>query len=176
MSHIEQVQLAMYYDCMETPFGEFTIVLSAAGALTHLVFAEEIDTRRVGAAARAAARVHDPSATANVRQQLAEYFAGKRHTFSVPLAPQGTTFQLQVWAQLQQIAYGQTRTYDDLARQLGKPRAARAVGAANGQNPISILIPCHRLVGSSGSLTCYAGGLDAKRRLLELEAAGVRSA
>ena len=94
----------------------------------------------------------------------------------MPLAPQGTTFQLQVWAQLQKIVYGQTRTYDDLARQLGKPRAARAVGAANGQNPISILIPCHRLVGSSGSLTGYAGGLDAKRRLLELEAAGVRSA
>jgi len=104
------------------------------------------------------------------QRQLAEYFAGERTTFDLPLAPQGTPFQRQVWAALQEIPYGETWTYGRLARHIGLPTAFRAVGAANGQNPIPIVIPCHRVVGTNGKLTGYGGGLPRKRLLLELEA------
>ena len=102
--------------------------------------------------------------------QLEEYFAGTRRRFDLPLAPEGSPFQRQVWAMLRRIPYGETTTYGELARNLGRSSAARAVGAANGQNPIPIVIPCHRVVGSDGSLTGFGGGLDVKRRLLALEA------
>lgn len=102
-------------------------------------------------------------------RQLEEYFARKRTKFTVPLDLQGTPFQLKVWRALLRIPFGETRTYAELAQVIGHPAAARAVGAANGRNPISILCPCHRLIGTSGSLTGYAGGLAAKERLLELE-------
>jgi len=102
--------------------------------------------------------------------QLAEYFAGARRDFDVPLAPRGTGFQQRVWRELAKIPYGQTRSYGELARSLGRPTASRAVGAANGRNPISILVPCHRVVAGTGALTGYAGGLAAKRWLLEHEA------
>lgn len=102
-------------------------------------------------------------------EQLNEYFAGVRREFDLPLAPQGTPFQQAVWAELQKIPYGETRTYGQLAAALGKPRASRAVGGACHCNPVAILIPCHRVVGANGSLTGYAGGLDIKEYLLELE-------
>jgi methylated-DNA-[protein]-cysteine S-methyltransferase len=102
--------------------------------------------------------------------QLAEYFAGKRRTFDLPLAPHGTPFQLAVWSALRAIPYGETRNYAELARAIGRPTASRAVGAANGKNPLGIIVPCHRVIGASGALTGYAGGLSAKRWLLELEA------
>lgn len=101
--------------------------------------------------------------------QLQQYFAGQRCRFDLPLAPAGTAFQRQVWAELRLIPYGETVTYTGLACRVGRPTAGRAVGAANGQNPLSIILPCHRVVGSSGSLTGYAGGLDRKRHLLDLE-------
>ena len=101
--------------------------------------------------------------------QLAEYFAGKRKTFSVPLDMRGTRFQKDVWDALLAIPFGETRTYGQLATQLGNPRATRAVGAANGRNPIAIIAPCHRVIGSTGKLTGFAGGLDAKAYLLKLE-------
>ncbi len=101
--------------------------------------------------------------------QLLAYFAGQRRSFELPLAPQGTPFQRAVWAALGAIPYGQTRTYGQLAAQLGDPGALRAVGRANGSNPIALLIPCHRVIGADGALTGYAGGLDRKRALLELE-------
>lgn len=104
-------------------------------------------------------------------QSLESYFAGRLRSFSLPLAPRGTPFQQAVWAQLLQIPYGETRSYGALARALGKPGAARAVGMANHCNPISILIPCHRVIGADGSLTGYGGGLDMKRYLLKLEGA-----
>lgn len=103
--------------------------------------------------------------------QLREYFAGKRKSFTVPLAPEGTEFQKSVWMQLRKIPFGETITYGEQARRLGKPSAARAVGAANGKNPISILVPCHRVIGATGSLTGFAGGLDVKQKLLALEGA-----
>jgi methylated-DNA-[protein]-cysteine S-methyltransferase len=102
-------------------------------------------------------------------RQLDEYFTRRRASFDLPLAPRGTALQREVWAALAEIPIGETRTYADLARRVGRPSAARAVGAANGKNPLSIVIPCHRVIGASGALTGYAGGLDAKRWLLEHE-------
>jgi len=106
--------------------------------------------------------------------QLGEYFAGERHTFDLPLRPEGTAFQLRVWSALCDIPYGTTITYGEQAQRLGDPGRARAVGAANGQNPISIVVPCHRVIGANGSLTGYGGGLDRKRHLLDLESGRAR--
>jgi methylated-DNA-[protein]-cysteine S-methyltransferase len=111
----------------------------------------------------------DSRRLASVLRQLAEYFAGDRKEFDVPLAPRGTPFQLEVWRTLQRIPYGETRSYADIARSIGRPAATRAVGAANGANPIPILIPCHRVIGTSGALTGFGGGIAVKRRLLDLE-------
>ena len=105
------------------------------------------------------------------RRQLEEYFAGLRAAFSLPLAPEGTDFQKAVWRELENIPYGETRTYGQIARALGNPNASRAVGMANHKNPVAIMIPCHRVIGADGSLTGYAGGLDIKETLLRLEGA-----
>jgi methylated-DNA-[protein]-cysteine S-methyltransferase len=121
----------------------------------------------VGTDRRASA---DPFAAA--RRQLREYFAGERTTFDLPLRVTGTPFQNAVWRALSRIPFGETRTYSEIAASLGRPRAARAVGAANGRNPFCIVVPCHRLIGSDGGLVDYAAGLDVKRRLLDHEAAG----
>lgn len=107
------------------------------------------------------------------RQQLCEYFAGERRVFSLPLDLNGTAFQRRVWQALLTIPYGETRSYGQIARQIGQPRAVRAVGAANGRNPISIIAPCHRVIGTSGRLTGFAGGLAAKAQLLALEGARI---
>jgi methylated-DNA-[protein]-cysteine S-methyltransferase len=103
--------------------------------------------------------------------QLDAYFAGELTHFSLPLAPQGSAFQRRVWAALQDIPYGATESYGELAERIGSPGAARAVGLANGKNPIGIVIPCHRVVGANGNLTGYGGGLDRKKQLLDLELA-----
>ena len=102
-------------------------------------------------------------------EQLREYLRGERKMFDLPLAPEGTVFQKAVWSALQEIPYGQTRSYGEIAAQIGRPKACRAVGMANHCNPIPIFIPCHRVVGADGSLTGYAGGLECKRTLLDLE-------
>jgi methylated-DNA-[protein]-cysteine S-methyltransferase len=106
---------------------------------------------------------------ASAVRQLNEYFAREREIFSIPLRPAGTPFQLRVWKALEEIPYGHTRTYLDIARALGQPAAVRAVGAANGRNPLPIFVPCHRVIGTNGSLTGYGGGLDLKLELLRLE-------
>ena len=103
------------------------------------------------------------------KTELEEYFAGKRKNFDLPLADEGTDFQKQVWEQLQLIPYGQTRTYGEIAKMMGKPKASRAIGMANHNNPILILVPCHRVIGADGSLTGYAAGIEAKKYLLEFE-------
>lgn len=115
--------------------------------------------------------IENPAAEpfAQVREQLGEYFAGTRRTFDLPLALRGTTFQRVVWAFLRDIPYGETISYGQLALRIGSPKACRAVGLANGQNPISIVVPCHRVIGSNGKLTGYGGGLPNKRALLDLE-------
>ncbi|HKN52835.1 MAG TPA: methylated-DNA--[protein]-cysteine S-methyltransferase [Amycolatopsis sp.] len=113
----------------------------------------------------------DPGAPifARAETELKEYFAGQRREFEVPLAFAGTPFQRLVWTALREIPYGETMSYGELAERLGKPSAARAVGLANGKNPIGIIVPCHRVVGSNGSLTGYGGGLERKRYLLDFE-------
>ena len=115
------------------------------------------------------AEVPDHPVLLEAEQQLREYFAGERREFTVPLDLGGTPFQNRVWRALLSIPFGETRTYTEIARQIGKPAAVRAVGAANGRNPISIIAPCHRVLGSTGNLTGFAGGLQAKAHLLALE-------
>ena len=117
------------------------------------------------------ARILDAKPFATVIAQLDEYFAGARRKFDLPLAPRGTPFQLKVWRELRKIPYGRTITYATLARRAGNEAACRAVGAANGRNPLPIVVPCHRVLGSDGSLTGFGGGIDAKRALLQLEGA-----
>ena len=111
----------------------------------------------------------DTSGFPEVKVQLDEYFAGTRTRFDLKLAPHGTAFQLAVLRALQEIPYGETRSYQDIARRIGKPKSVRAVGAANGRNPLPIIIPCHRVIGADGSLTGFGGGLPTKRFLLDLE-------
>jgi len=153
---------------IDSPLGPLRLVADpAAGALTGLYLPRQAlpNAHELTAVAPAAA----PPVLARVAAQLAEYFAGTRHEFDVPLAPRGTEFQRRVWRELVAIPYGETSTYGELALALGRPGASRAVGAANGRNPISILVPCHRVIGLTGELTGYAGGLDAKRWLLDHE-------
>lgn len=113
---------------------------------------------------------------AEAMRQLREYFAGARTEFDLPLAPEGTEFQRGVWQRLREIPYGETISYGELARRIGNPQASRAVGAANGSNPIPIVIPCHRVIGSNGKLTGFGGGLPVKEALLALEAKQLRLA
>jgi methylated-DNA-[protein]-cysteine S-methyltransferase len=117
-----------------------------------------------------AAWVEDRIRFHDAELQLDEYFAGKRTQFDLPLHPSGTPFQIEVWEALKAIPYGEVRSYGDIAEQIGRPGASRAVGLANGRNPISVIVPCHRVIGASGSLTGYGGGLERKRLLLDLEA------
>ncbi len=148
---------------VDSPVGELTLV-GRDGALAGVYFPEHV--RRPDEASFGA---RDDDAFVIAVEQLTAYFAGRRTVFELPLDPVGNAFQRKVWAQLTLIPYGQTRTYGELAVALGDPRLARAVGAANGQNPLSIIVPCHRVVGSDGKLTGYAGGLPRKRFLLDLE-------
>lgn len=141
-----------------SPVGTLTLT-EEEDALTGLYF---------GRLSRQGQEVLSPVLKETARQ-LSEYFSGKRREFSLPLSPKGTEFQLRVWRALETIPYGETRSYGDMARLIGSPKACRAVGMANHRNPISIIVPCHRVVGANGSLTGYGGGLDAKRFLLDLE-------
>lgn len=120
--------------------------------------------------------VAEPHRFIEVCQQLAAYFAGQLRDFSLPLVPRGTPFQQRVWAELGKIPYGETISYGELARRIGQPTAARAVGMANHHNPLPIVIPCHRVIGTSGKLVGYGGGLDVQQALLEREGVRVRSA
>ncbi len=153
------------YDLFETRLGVMRAAVDNDG-LVELEFTDELGSRQ-----QAARWQRSPSSLARVRRQLREYLAGERAQFDVPLAPRGTPFQARVWRALQRIPYGRTSTYGALARAIGAVGAARAVGAANGRNPIAIIVPCHRVIGADGALTGYAGGLAIKRALLELEAA-----
>lgn len=154
---------AVVHRIVDSPVGELTMVGDGI-ALSGLYFPGH--TRRP---VQETFGDRDDQAFGPAVEQLGEYFAGQRTEFDVPLAPHGNTFQRKVWAQLALIPYGQTRSYGQLAVLLGDPGLARAVGSANGQNPISILVPCHRVVGADGRLTGYAGGLERKAFLLELE-------
>ncbi|SFS04444.1 methylated-DNA--[protein]-cysteine S-methyltransferase [Sphingomonas jatrophae] len=153
---------------MASPVGTLTLVAGEAGLVAILW--QDDDPARVPLGPLADDSDH-PLLLETTRQ-LDAYFAGARRSFDLPLAPSGTPFQRQVWAALLTIPYGETRSYGQLAVTLGRPGAARAVGAANGRNPLSIVAPCHRIVGGSGALTGFAGGLAAKHYLLTLERRG----
>ncbi len=150
----------MIYRYVDTPIGALLI----AGDGTAIV-----ETYFAGAKPKAD-WIRDDDALREAADQLHAYFSGERNTFDLPLAPRGTEFQQVVWHALLAIPYGQTTTYSTIAQRIGKPAAVRAVGAANGANPIPIIIPCHRVIGASGSLTGFGGGIDVKRQLLALEA------
>ncbi len=157
--------MSTFYMHLESPIGPL-LVAGSAEALTHIGFARNgaPEPPREG-------WIEDASPFREVERQLQEYFAGTRHRFHLPLAAEGTDFQRRVWRALEEIPYGVTWSYGELARHLGDPHAVRAVGRANGANPLPIVVPCHRVIGADGSLTGFGGGLDAKRFLLELEGA-----
>ncbi|HEX8002913.1 MAG TPA: methylated-DNA--[protein]-cysteine S-methyltransferase [Mycobacteriales bacterium] len=141
------------------------------GPLLLVADGEALTTLHFGAGPGPGERDDDDPVLVAVATQLREYFAGDRKEFDLPLAPRGTDFQRAVWERLREIPYGTTITYGELARRVGNPAASRAVGLANGRNPIAIVVPCHRVIGSDGKLTGFAGGMDTKRALLELESA-----
>jgi methylated-DNA-[protein]-cysteine S-methyltransferase len=157
--------MSLAYKLMESPIGKLKLVASDGGLVAILW--ENDSPRRVRLSELVANDLHP--VLINTERQLGEYFAGKRKTFSLALDMRGTRFQKDVWEALLAIPFGETRSYGQLALQLGNPRATRAVGAANGRNPLSIIVPCHRVIGSSGKLTGFAGGLDVKAHLLGLE-------
>lgn len=148
-----------YYNHIDSPAGLLTIAVDDRGAVTHVLFG---DIHLSGAE-------RNPAQTAKLEEELREYFGGDRREFDLTLNATGTPFQKRVWEQLSRIPYGETTSYGEIARRLGVPEASRAVGAANGQNPISIIVPCHRVIGSSGKLVGYGGGLPTKEKLLALE-------
>jgi methylated-DNA-[protein]-cysteine S-methyltransferase len=144
-------------------------VFTAAPGLTLRVVAGDAGVQSIGFSSAAPAADSHPHLDEAVRQ-LRDYFAGERWRFDLPLDFNGTPFQMRVWRALLQVPYGETRSYRHIAESIGAPAAVRAVGAANGANPIAIVVPCHRIIGSSGKLTGYGGGLPNKKLLLELEA------
>ena len=154
----------MYYCYLDTPIGE--LLLAGDDDALCLVSFPEGSMRRDPEPDW----IYNEKPFAAARQQLTEYFAGERRDFDLPLRLDGTEFQLSVLQALQQIPYGETTSYADIAERIGRPKAVRAVGAANGRNPIPIIVPCHRVIGSHGDLTGFGGGLDTKEALLRLEA------
>lgn len=150
---------------MPSPVGDLTLIASDTG-LTAILWPND-DPSRVPA--RNPVESADHPILAEAKRQLTAYFAGELKVFTVPLDMIGTDFQKSVWAALLTIPHGETRSYAEIARQIGRPTATRAVGAANARNPLSIIAPCHRVIGSNGALTGFAGGLEAKELLLRLE-------
>jgi len=153
------------YNTMKSPVGVLKLVASDRG-LTAILWENDSPSR-----VRLGTLVEDNNhpVLRETARQLNDYFAGKRQGFSLKFDVAGTGFQKEVWQALATIPFGETRTYGEIARQIGRPKAIRAVGAANGRNPLSIVVPCHRVIGSNGKLTGFAGGLDTKAALLKLE-------
>ncbi|MGY0561650.1 methylated-DNA--[protein]-cysteine S-methyltransferase [Luteimonas sp. A277] len=156
--------MTIHYTRIESPIGPLLLAASDAGMHT-------IEFRDARHPVKRDASWHegDHPLLQRAQQQLREYFAGARRSFDLPLAPQGTPFQRKVWQTLETIGYGETLSYGQLAARLGSPSASRAVGAANGRNPLPIVVPCHRVIGASGALIGFGGGLPTKQFLLELE-------
>jgi len=155
---------ATTYTSYDSPVGPLLLIMRG-GELIGLYFAKQGQPCPPPTDA-----VEDAAGFGQVMRQLDAYFAGELTQFDLPIHPTGTAFQERVWQELLKIPYRQTISYGELARRVGNPKASRAVGAANGKNPISIIIPCHRVIGASGKLTGFGGGIDTKQRLLELEA------
>ena len=158
--------MMLFYKEIESPVGKLKLVASA-DALVAVLWEREPPNR-----VKLAMLKSDPQQPILIEteRQLKEYFAGTRKEFDLPTEPAGSEFQKKVWLALREIPFGETRSYLDLAKSIGSAKAVRAVGAANGKNPLSIVVPCHRIVGANGALTGFAGGLEAKAKLLALEA------
>lgn len=153
----------MRFACLDSPVGRLLVAGDGEGLRTILFAAGK------GPCRPAAGWVEDAEPLDLALRQLEEYFAGERREFDLLLAPRGTPFQIRVWEELHRIPYGETVSYGELAERIGQPEAVRAVGSANGSNPLPIVVPCHRVIGADGSLTGYGGGVDVKRALLDLE-------
>ena len=153
--------MSICYTQIASPLGPLLLAADDSG-LRHIIFTSEAQPPDP-------AWREDAAPLTETIRQLQAYFAGDLETFNLPLAPEGTPFQKEVWRRLRDIPYGQTISYGELARRIGNPKASRAVGLANGSNPIPIVIPCHRVIGSNGSLTGFGGGLSIKKKLLALE-------
>jgi len=152
-----------YYDIISTPIGQL-LLLSNNDGLKKILFEDQFDTSNIDSN-----WLHDSSKLNLVKEQLDAYFSKTLTQFNLELAPEGTVFQKQIWNELLQIPHGELRSYQDIANAISKPTACRAVGMANSQNPIPIVIPCHRVIGKNGKLTGYAGGLENKYKLLQIE-------
>jgi methylated-DNA-[protein]-cysteine S-methyltransferase len=161
-----ETTVPLFYKQIKSPVGNLKLVASSK-ALVAVLWKQEPPTHVEFAASKLDQR---HPILLETERQLSEYFAGRRTQFDLPLEPLGTEFQKKVWRALKKIPFGETRTYLDLAKGIGSPKGSRAVGAANGKNPLSIVVPCHRVLGAGGSLTGFAGGLRAKAALLSLEA------
>jgi methylated-DNA-[protein]-cysteine S-methyltransferase len=155
--------MSICYTHVASPLGLLLIAGDDSG-LRHIMFPREVPPQFPDPTWR-----EDAAPLAETIRQLEAYFAGELESFTLPLAPHGTPFQMEVWRRLCDIPYGQTISYGEMARRIGNPKASRAVGLANGSNPIPIVIPCHRVIGSNGKLTGYGGGLPIKEKLLALE-------
>jgi methylated-DNA-[protein]-cysteine S-methyltransferase len=151
------------YTTFDTPLGTL-LAVGDGQALTRLSMQDAPRPLRLSPLWR-----HEAAAFDGLRRQLDQYFAGERREFDLPLAPAGSAFELAVWQALLEIPYGETASYGQIARRVGAPHAARAVGVANARNPIAVIVPCHRVIGADGTLTGYGGGLERKRLLLDLE-------
>jgi len=161
--------MSYVYTTMKSPVGLLTLVAGDQGLAAVLWENDDLSRVRVGATTQDAGH----PVLAQAHQQLNEYFAGQRRQFTVKLDPVGTPFQNRVWNALRTIPFGETRSYGQIAAEIGSARAVRAVGAANGANPLSIIVPCHRVIGANGQLTGFAGGLAIKARLLALEGGSI---
>src|SRR5262245_57851416 len=161
-----ETNMTLFYKEMKSPVGKLKLVASSKALVAVLWEQERPNRVKLGTLNL------DPQhpILIEAERQISEYFAGERTEFDLPLQPEGTEFQKKVWRALREIPFGKTKSYLDLARAIGSPDASRAVGAANGKNPLSIIVPCHRVVGADGALTGFAGGLETKAALLALEA------
>ena len=153
----------MVYSLLDSPIGELLLTGDSESVTGIWMLSHRSEWKRTKTMPR------DDEALASTRAQLTEYFAGERSSFDLPLVPEGTGFQRKVWSALCEIPYGETISYGELARHIGQPSAARAVGLANGSNPLPIVVPCHRVIGADGSLTGFGGGIERKRWLLAHE-------
>jgi len=155
--------MALSYVVVDTPMGPFTVGASES-AIHEAFFGKPAARVSVGTPGK------QPILAMQAKEQIEQYFAGKRSSFSLPIAPQGTPFQKKAWAALEKIPYGKVISYSEQADLMGEPGKARAVGMANGRNPVCLILPCHRVIGKNGNLTGYGFGLDTKKSLLDLEA------
>ncbi len=159
----EEEQIVKHYCHYHSPIGKL-LLIGCDGVLEELLFPNSQEKKNIPDDWQ-----YDETGFKEVLLQLTEYFAGKRQDFDLRLSPEGTAFQKRVWQELQKIPFGQTACYGDIAERIGNPKASRAVGMANGKNPLPIIVPCHRVIGKDGSLTGFGGGLEVKKQLLNLE-------